>query len=100
MKSKVSAFELHRHADGLVYCFQRQKDQSGVVGFKRTDGDYWITRHPQLGWIATTPGHDEVFGRPWDVAPTDQGEAPPTGIWVSRKGSKSYVYDLVHVEFD
>ena len=41
-------------------------------------------------------GSDAILGRPWDVLPSEQGDAPPEGIWVSRKGPKSYVYDLVY----
>jgi hypothetical protein len=37
------------------------------------------------------------MGRPWHVPPQDQSpEFPPEGDWVSKKGSKSYVYSLVH----
>ncbi|MEM8801694.1 MAG: hypothetical protein AAGF55_04090 [Pseudomonadota bacterium] len=47
--------------------------------------------------MAQTKGSDEVFGRPWNLPPKDQGRAPPEGVWVSRKGAKAYVYDLVYI---
>ncbi|MEM8632386.1 MAG: hypothetical protein AAGF74_14210 [Pseudomonadota bacterium] len=92
MKNTCLTFELRRQTDGLVYRFDRQPDGS----FKRQDGDFFILRHPRHGWIAGDVGSDEIFGRPWSVLPSDQGDAPPEGIWVSRKDAKSYVYDLVY----
>lgn len=95
MTTRPAAFELRRALDGLVYRFDLARDSRGRPGYRRADSDLWIRRHPRLGWIAGSPEADEVFGRPWDVPPEDQGEAPPEGIWVSRKGDKSYVYALV-----
>jgi hypothetical protein len=34
-----------------------------------------------------------VFGRP--LTPTDDDQHPPPGVWLSWKGAKSYLYDLV-----
>lgn len=91
------AFELRRQNDGLVYRFERAAIPDGRTGFKRRDGDYWIVWHPILGWVAGDWGSDKVFGRPWDQLTQQSKSGPPEGIWVSRKGSKSYVYDLVYV---
>lgn len=90
-------FELRRQIDGLVYIFDRVEGANGVAGYKRADGDYWIVRHGRLGWIAGRCDAEEVFGRPWDVSPSEQEDHPPEGTWVSRKGPKSYVYDLIYV---
>ena len=65
-------FELRRQSDDLVYRFEKAIAVSGGAGFKRSDGDYWIIWHRKLCWIA--------------------------GIWVIRKGSKPWVYDLVYIE--
>lgn len=92
----VSGFELRRQSDDLVYRFNRATDRSGRVGYQRTDGEYWIIRHEKLGWIAGAWGSDTVHGRPWDQLQTQSDMAPPEGVWVSRKGTKSYVYDLVY----
>ena len=96
MNGARQSFELRRQSDHLVYVFERRLDSEGRVGFKRNDGDYWIIQHPRFGWIAGDYGSDAILGRPWNVLPSDQGNTPPEGIWVSRKGSKSYVYDLVY----
>ena len=95
-------FELRRQCDGLIYSFARAKTANGAWGFRRADADLWILYHDQLGWIAAdqddleTPA-PKVYGRPWDQPPPHARDLPPQGIWVSRKGAKSYVYDLVHL---
>lgn len=91
-------FELRRQIDDLVYRFEKTTDHAGRVGFKRSYGDYWIIWHEELRWIAGSWGDTEVFGRPWDQLVVQSKAYPPEGVWVSRKGSKSYVYDLVYVE--
>lgn len=90
-------FELRRQSDGLVYRFDKTTDPAGRVGFKRRDADHWIIWHDRLGWIAGLWDSDEVFGRPWDQLTPQSPIWPPEGVWVSRKGAKSYVYELVHV---
>jgi len=97
LSTPITAFELRRQLDGLVYTFNRTTDERGRTGFLRTDGPYWIVHHTTLGWVAADLDSDEVMGRPWDQLTPQSSEAPPEGIWVSRKGPKSYVYDLVYV---
>ena len=36
--------------------------------------------------------------RVWDVAVTHQDDYPTEGVWVSRKGEKSYVYVLEYID--
>ena len=93
----ITAFELRRQLDWLVYTFTRATDERGRAGFLREDGPYWIVHHATLGWVAADFDSDEIMGRPWDQLAPQSPDAPPEGIWVSRKGAKSYVYDLVHV---
>lgn len=97
MPADCQAFELRRQIDDLVYIFERRILDDGSGGFKRTDGDYWIIQHPVFGWVAWNFDSETVMGRPWEVHPIDQEDAPPEGVWVSRKAHKSYVYDLVYV---
>ena len=91
-------FELRRQSDDLVYRFARSIDRRGEPAWRRQDLDVWIRRDPRLGWIAWDEETQACTGRPWDVLPQDQGERPPEGVWVSRKGPKSYVYELVYVK--
>ena len=90
-------FELRRQSDELVYSFVRTTDPRGGMAYQRRDLNVWIRRDPRLGWIAWDDETQTCTGRPWDVLPQDQGEHPPEGVWVSRKGPKSYVYELVYV---
>ena len=91
-------FELRRQSDDLVYSFSRQPRSDGQIGFQRADQDLWITYRQGLGWVAWDEASQSVMGRPWHILPHDQTDAcPPEGEWVSKKGPKSYVYDLVHL---
>ncbi len=88
-------FKLKRLSDDLVYEFDLKKKDGNMHGYKRRDQDLWITYKNDLGWVAYDEETKSVMGRPWDVKKEDQNnDYPPEGIWVSRKGEKSYVYDL------
>ena len=97
MTSSLQRFELRRRVDSLVYLFERMAIADPWPAFRRSDGPYLILRHPRFGWIAGEQGKDEIYGRPWNMVPGEQTDVPPEGIWVSRKGDKSYVYALVHL---
>ncbi|UGA42027.1 hypothetical protein [Bradyrhizobium quebecense] len=90
-------FELRRQSDALVCSFARNTRPGGTVGYQRQDQDLWIERRPGWGWVAWDPASQSCTGRPWNVLPAAQGDHPPEGDWVSRKGAKSYVYSLVYV---
>ena len=92
-------FELRRRSDDLIYKFMRATREDGRPGFKRSDRDLWIEFRPELGWIAWDNENNSLTGRPWHVLPGDQSPGgPPAGEWVSKKGDKSYVYELVYID--
>jgi predicted enzyme related to lactoylglutathione lyase len=91
-------FELRRQSDALVYRFAREARADGHAGYCREDLALWIVRWPALGWVAMDEQTGEVTGRPWDVPPPLQFDHPPEGVWVSRKGPKSYVYELRYLD--
>jgi hypothetical protein len=91
-------FELLRLSDGLTYRFGRALRTDGSVGFKREDQDLWIVRLPTFGWVAVEESTGAITGRPWESLPQEQADFPPEGEWVSKKGIKSYVYQLRYVE--
>jgi len=95
---KVEYFELRRQIDGLIYQFDRLSLENGGYGYKRRDSDFWIINDGSKGWIAVDPITGDIAGRPWFIPPEDQIGCPPEGDWVSKKGVKSYVYQLVHAE--
>ena len=85
-------------ATALYTVASLEANSEGCADFKRSYGDYWIIWHEKLRWIAGTWDSDEVFGRPWDQLAEQSKVSPPEGVWVSRKSSKSYAYELVYVE--
>ena len=93
---KYAHFELRRQSDGLVYQFDRRHREDGSVGYQRRDADLWIVFDDDLGWIALDESTGEIGGRSWNVPVRSQGDHPPEGEWVSKKGDKSYVYALVY----
>jgi hypothetical protein len=88
--------EFHRQGDGLTYRCRPCEPRSGLPTWKREDLDIWIMWLDAHGWIAVDAA-GEILGIPWAVPLHAQGSAPPTGVWVSRKGGKAYVYDFVYV---
>lgn len=92
-------FELRRQSDDLVYSFVKKDRPDGLLGFQRADCDLWIIYRDRLGWVSWDEESQTVMGRPWNILPEDQPtDCPPEGDWVSKKGAKSYVYDLVHTK--
>lgn len=93
---KYNYFELQRRIDDLVYEFDFKERSDWVRWYCRRDQDLWITYRNELGWVMYDDIDNEVQWIPWDI-PVDKqtSEYPPEGVWVSRKGAKSYVYDLV-----
>jgi hypothetical protein len=84
-----------RRADGLTYDFVRDADAYGFPSYRRVDLDLWCRRLPNFGWaVCTSSG--EVVSRPFDD-PGD-GDLPPEGVWVSRTGDRTYVYELIRAE--
>ncbi|MFB9265461.1 hypothetical protein ACFFWD_20280 [Bradyrhizobium erythrophlei] len=90
-------FELRRQSDDLVYTFVRTTRPDGTIGYQRQDHDFWIEHRPGWGWVAWDAASQSCAGRPWNVLPANQDAHPPEGDWVSRKGPKSHVYNLVYV---
>lgn len=95
----VRAFELHRSIDGLVYVFRRVEGQGDAERFARLDrGNLCIEYDRELGWISRDPESQEVTGRPWNDQDRHNPRQPAQGEWVSKKGAKSYVYELRYIE--
>jgi hypothetical protein len=93
--SDYDYFELRRLSDDLVYQFDRTPLPDGTIGYKRRDRDLWIVYRADLGWVAYNDD-GSLAGRSWNVLPQVQGDYPPEGEWVSKKGVKSYVYELIY----
>ena len=88
------SIELHRCIDDLIYKYEPAGFRNGRPCWRRIDLDlHWLERS---GWVITD-GEGVVPGLPWDVSRDQQEALPPDGIWVSRKGAKSYVYEHKHI---
>ena len=92
------AFELRRQSDELVYRFEPDGQFGGRPRWRRTDGAVFVTWRDGLGWVIWDDALEAVTGRPWTLPPSEQGDRPPEGMWVSAKGAKAYVYALVYVD--
>lgn len=97
MDSK-SSFSLKRLIDGLEYRFTLRSGRGKASVFSRDDNVVEIVYNQKYGWStwqeSDGSGQPTLTGRVWEVLPQDQGDFPTEGIWVSRKGPKSYVYAL------
>jgi len=90
------SYEFHRRVDPLVYRFEPTAPLAERPTWRRADLPLWLRWQPGTGWC-TVDDQGVVNSRPWNVELADQGEQPPLGEWLSKKGDKSYVYDLVRV---
>jgi hypothetical protein len=100
MTAGFAHFALRRQSDDLIYLFDRQP-LGTAHGYRRRDADLWITWQAGFGWGAWDAESGDLQGRPWDMDLDGQTEDhPPEGVWVSRKGAKSYVYVLGYVDVE
>ena len=87
-------YEFRRRIDDVLYQFAPDGDDNGFPAWKRIDLDIRLVWRNGKGWC-TVDASGTINGRPWNVEPDEQGATPFEGEWVSKKGDKSYVYDLV-----
>ncbi|OBF62286.1 hypothetical protein A5753_15450 [Mycobacterium sp. 852002-51971_SCH5477799-a] len=84
---------LRRRADDTVYRFVPAGPAYGYPAYRRSDDiALWCRRLPDFGWAICTEA-DYVLARPF--SDPGWGELPPEGMWVSAKGDRAYVYDLI-----
>ncbi|KAF2108939.1 hypothetical protein BDV96DRAFT_652181 [Lophiotrema nucula] len=92
--SKKKTFQFTRLIDNFTYTFHHTSGTEKSSVYTRSDTiDVKIIFDTKFGWSTWDAETGELTGRVWDV-PEEQGEEPTEGIWVSRKGSKSYVYEM------
>ena|ERR1700691_5571940 len=92
----TDGFECRRRIGDVIYRFEPALPREGNPAWKRVDLDLWLTWIREKGWCVVD-ADGTVNSKPWNVELADQGSEPPEGEWVSRKGDKSYVYDLVRI---
>lgn len=90
------SFEFRRVIDNFVYRYKPCDPFHGQLAWKREDIDLWVTKVNERGWVCVNVAQ-EILAFPCSVAVETSGSVPPAGIWVSLKGDKSYVYELVYI---
>jgi len=92
MGDSMKSFEFRRTTDPTVYHFHPDGQYNDRPKWKRQDKDLWCL-FDGAGWVVT----DDLGTRlGWPRDETSSLAAnPPTGIWTSKKGDKSYEYELV-----
>ena len=88
--------ELHRCIDNLIYKYEPSGLRNDRPCWRRIDIELHLHWSERRGWVITD-AEGTVLGLPWDVGKDEQGAIPPDGVWVSRKGPKSYVYEHKHI---
>lgn len=95
-RSRDCVIECQRCGDGLVYRFAPAGTRNDRPCWRRVDLELYLEWTARRGW-SINDAAGTVLGRPWDVERDEQEALPPDGIWVSRKGAKSYVYEHRYV---
>lgn len=88
MLPKTLAFR--RRLDGLSYRYRLAGSRNGAPSWQRADLNLWVVKDEHLGWVVTDAGWT-VLSVPWAVAVSEQGDLPPEGEWVSKKGDRSKI---------
>jgi len=86
-----------RRAEPVIYYFHFYEIMNGMPSWKREDAELWITYLRDYGW-ACIDKERTIVGIPWALANNQKNALPPEGEWISKKGSKSYVYDLAYLK--
>ena len=89
-------FEFRRQIDGVTYRYRPCEPRNGFPAWKREDLDLWLVWLSEFGWVGVN-AQEEILCVPWAVSINKQSVEPPSGVWVSRKAERSYVYDFVYV---
>ena len=86
---------MRRVSDDVIYHFDFNGSYNDKPRYRREDNkDVAVSFDLKWGWVVTDAHGSEIMGRPWSVHFDDQKDHPPEGDWVSKKGPKSYVYEL------
>lgn len=101
MQTTHHYFQMRRLTDDVVYEFDQRPYGENGRGYQRRDKpNTWVIFKPEYGWVVIDDNTGHIHGRPWDVLVKEQSDFPPEGEWVSKKGAKSYVYELVYGNTD
>ncbi|PIR12035.1 MAG: hypothetical protein COV52_00890 [Gammaproteobacteria bacterium CG11_big_fil_rev_8_21_14_0_20_46_22] len=95
--NELPSVELRRRIDFVIYRFHPCNMMKAKPSWKREDAEVWMTWIEQFGWVCVDR-ESNIVGVPWGAVLNRKTSLPPEGEWVSKKGDKSYVYDLVYLK--
>ena len=91
-------FRFRRLHDGLEYDFHLQSGRAKESVYVRSDMAVNIVYDQDFGWSvwddSDLRNSRVLVGRVWEIPVKEQQDYPTEGVWVSRKGDRSYVYVL------
>ena len=94
-----TTFQLTLLIDALTYTFHHTSGTGKSSIYTRSDNaDVKIVFDAKFGWSTWNEETGSLTGRVWDVVQEEQRNEPTEGVWVSRKRSKSYVYQMRWVD--
>ena len=93
------AFTFRRLYDDLIYTFVLSSSPSTIhsrsaIYSRSNNNDVRVQWDDECGWSIRDQESGELLSIAWDMPASRQGDSPSEGIWVSRKGEKSYVYEM------
>jgi len=89
----LTHFTLTRQSDSAVCPFTAEGTRFGCIRYVYAGGGITIHWHPRWGWCAADEA-GEVIGLSLSAPRAEQRNRPPEGLWVSRNGEASHVFDL------
>jgi hypothetical protein len=91
------SFEFRRRIDLRTYRFYPCEPINGQPTWKREDADLWVTKIEGLGWVCIDK-EGNICGTPQYTDFNEMEKSPSPSVWISKKGDKSYTYDLIYID--
>lgn len=95
MSAEPASFVFTSRSGGPAHKFELQSGDhsSKSAQYVRKDG-LTITWDDEFGWSGKDAKSGDLLALAWGVPAAKQGDSPPEGTWVTKKGDASYVHDM------
>jgi len=94
--TKLPSFEFRRRNDTTVYRYHPCESMNGFPAWKRENIELYVTKLDGFGWVCVDKTNT-IHAIAWGISVNQISALPTAGEWVSKKGDKSYVYDVVYI---